>query len=200
MENKNLHNILSTIILNQSSLYSKIINGGDKEIFYLNSTEFDETPAASGLYLNNEGEAKFWNGNEYEHLSIEITNEFDNNNIELTSGYIPTAGAVYDFVNERNFGIGRTWNTLTSITSGTLVPSISNGIQQKITVTGDLYLYNPMLNSTYYSLTLQLTKSTGQTIYVNSSSILDSSTSGTYLIKWYFDGENTYRLEPIKVY
>ena len=95
--------------------------------------------------------------------------------------------------------LSKTWKTV-STTSGSYAVVIGNGLQQKVTLTGNITLTPPVLNSTYYSLILQITKTSNQTVSINSTTVLDSSKVGTFQIKWFYDGTNTYRYEPIQVY
>ena len=59
IENTNLHNILSTLIFNQASLYSKV-SGNLNDIFYVET--FDSEPSVSGLYIDHNGESRYWTG------------------------------------------------------------------------------------------------------------------------------------------
>ena len=177
---------------------SKLENVG-KDIYYLTGTVFEDAPANIGLYINTDGQSKYWNGTEYEDLSIMCIDDIDESNIDQISGTIPTSKAVYDYISERNFGLSKTWKTV-STTSGSYAVVIGNGLQQKVTLTGNITLTPPVLNSTYYSLILQITKTSNQTVSINSTTVLDSSKVGTFQIKWFYDGTNTYRYEPIQVY
>ena len=177
---------------------SKLENAG-KDIYYLTGTIFEDAPANVGLYINTDGQSKYWNGTEYEDLSIMCIDDIDESNIDQISGTIPTSKAVYDYISERNFGLSKTWKTV-STTSGSYAVVIGNGLQQKVTLTGNITLTPPLLNSTYYSLILQITKTSNQTVSINSTTVLDSSKVGTFQIKWFYDGTNTYRYEPIQVY
>ena len=177
---------------------SKLENAG-KDIYYLTGTIFEDAPANVGLYINTDGQSKYWNGTEYEDLSIMCIDDIDESNIDQISGTIPTSKAVYDYISERNFGLSKTWKTV-STTSGSYAVVIGNGLQQKVTLTGNITLTPPVLNSTYYSLILQITKTSNQTVSINSTTVLDSSKVGTFQIKWFYDGTNTYRYEPIQVY
>ena len=177
---------------------SKLENVG-KDIYYLTGTVFEDAPANIGLYINTDGQSKYWNGTEYEDLSIMCIDNINESNIDQISGTIPTSKAVYDYISERNFGLSKTWKTV-STTSGSYAVVIGNGLQQKVTLTGNITLTPPVLNSTYYSLILQITKTSNQTVSINSTTVLDSSKVGTFQIKWFYDGTNTYRYEPIQVY
>ena len=177
---------------------SKLENVG-KDIYYLTGTVFEDAPDNIGLYINTDGQSKYWNGTEYEDLSIMCIDDIDESNIDQISGTIPTSKAVYDYISERNFGLSKTWKTV-STTSGSYAVVIGNGLQQKVTLTGNITLTPPVLNSTYYSLILQITKTSNQTVSINSTTVLDSSKVGTFQIKWFYDGTNTYRYEPIQVY
>ena len=70
-------------------------NTNIKEVYYLSGTEFEASPTVSGIYINSEGQSKFWNGSEYEDLSLAVSNEI---NASSTSGTVPTSKAVYDLV------------------------------------------------------------------------------------------------------
>ena len=177
---------------------SKLENAG-KDIYYLTGTIFEDAPANVGLYINTDGQSRYWNGSEYEELSLMYIDNINESNIDQISGTIPTSKAVYDYISERNFGLSKTWKTV-STTSGSYAVVIGNGLQQKVTLTGNITLTPPVLNSTYYSLILQITKTSNQTVSINSTTVLDSSKVGTFQIKWFYDGTNTYRYEPIQVY
>ena len=177
---------------------SKIENAG-KDIYYLTGTIFEDAPANVGLYINTDGQSRYWNGTEYEELSLMYIDNINESNIDQISGTIPTSKAVCDYISERNFGLSKTWKTV-STTSGSYAVVIGNGLQQKVTLTGNITLTPPVLNSTYYSLILQITKTSNQTVSINSTTVLDSSKVGTFQIKWFYDGTNTYRYEPIQVY
>ena len=177
---------------------SKIENVG-KDIYYLTGTVFEDAPANVGLYINTDGQSRYWNGSEYEELSLMYIDNINESNIDQISGTIPTSKAVCDYISERNFGLSKTWKTV-STTSGSYAVVIGNGLQQKVTLTGNITLTPPVLNSTYYSLILQITKTSNQTVSINSTTVLDSSKVGTFQIKWFYDGTNTYRYEPIQVY
>ena len=177
---------------------SKLENAG-KDIYYLTGTIFEDAPANVGLYINTDGQSRYWNGTEYEELSLMYIDNINESNIDQISGTIPTSKAVYDYISERNFGLSKTWKTV-STTSGSYAVVIGNGLQQKVTLTGNITLTPPVLNSTYYSLILQITKTSNQTVSINSTTVLDSSKVGTFQIKWFYDGTNTYRYEPIQVY
>ena len=177
---------------------SKIENAG-KDIYYLTGTIFEDAPANVGLYINTDGQSRYWNGSEYEELSLMYIDNINESNIDQISGTIPTSKAVCDYISERNFGLSKTWKTV-STTSGSYAVVIGNGLQQKVTLTGNITLTPPVLNSTYYSLILQITKTSNQTVSINSTTVLDSSKVGTFQIKWFYDGTNTYRYEPIQVY
>ena len=92
IENTNLHNILSTLIFNQASLYSKV-SGNLNDIFYVET--FDSEPSVSGLYIDHNGESRYWTGIEWEYISNEVSDIID---VNSTSGTVPTSKAVYDFV------------------------------------------------------------------------------------------------------
>ena len=177
---------------------SKLENVG-KDIYYLTGTIFEDAPANVGLYIKTDGQSRYWNGTEYEELSLMYIDNINESNIDQISGTIPTSKAVCDYISERNFGLSKTWKTV-STTSGSYAVVIGNGLQQKVTLTGNITLTPPVLNSTYYSLILQITKTSNQTVSINSTTILDSSKVGTFQIKWFYDGTNTYRYEPIQVY
>lgn len=176
----------------------KLENAG-KDIFYLTGTVFEDAPTNIGLYINTDGQSRYWNGSEYEELSIMSIDNIDESNIDQISGTVPTSKAVYDYISERNFGLSKSWKTI-STTSGSYAVVIGNGLQQKVTLTGNITLTPPVLNSTYYSLILQITKTSNQTVSINSTTVLDLSKVGTFQIKWFYDGTNTYRYEPIQVY
>ncbi len=81
-----------------------------------------------------------------------------------------------------------------------LTPDPKNGKNQKITIGSDLKVYDPYLDENTPELTLEITKLEETTVSIYDKVALDPSTIGTYLIKWYFNGTYTCRLDPIKVH
>lgn len=69
----------------------------EPEVFYISSF-LNYVPSTSGLFINQEGETRFWTGSEWEYTSNEIVDNIDPNTLSITKNYIPTVSAVYDFV------------------------------------------------------------------------------------------------------
>jgi hypothetical protein len=68
--------------------------GGSAEVFYIESFE-DYNTQTSGLYIDHEGETRFWSGTEWEYTSQKITEIISE---ESTDDEIPTSKAVFDLV------------------------------------------------------------------------------------------------------
>ena len=80
------------------------INGGRAELFYVNNfNDFTETnkPAISGLYIDHDGETRFWNGTEWEYTSKNVVSTIDNSTINSDVDIVPSVKAVYDYVNNK---------------------------------------------------------------------------------------------------
>jgi hypothetical protein len=80
------------------------INGGRAELFYVsNFNDFTETnkPTISGLYIDHDGETRFWNGTEWEYTSKNVVSTIDNSTINSDVDIVPSVKAVYDYVNNK---------------------------------------------------------------------------------------------------
>ena len=78
------------------------IQGGIQEIYYINDSDFPSAGINSGLYINNQGQAKYYINDEYIDLSLPVaTDMLDPTNINNV--YVPTTQAVSAYV-EANKG------------------------------------------------------------------------------------------------
>ena len=85
---KAVYNFVTSKIENNGSNESSNTGtgGGLPEVFYVET--FAESPEVSGLYINHDGETRFWNGNEWEYTSQEIIDEIKLENNDLVTADI----------------------------------------------------------------------------------------------------------------
>ena len=72
-------------------------NSGKAEVFYIETFDIyteENTPTVSGLYINHDGETRFWDGSVWENTSYALTDEITGPN----ESQVPSVKAVCDYV------------------------------------------------------------------------------------------------------
>lgn len=95
------------------------------------------------------------------------------------------------------------WTVLpnTKVHGGTCTISVQDGKKQIINLNTDgglITLGDPKLTNEDSEITLEINTPGGWDIWIGNEIAIDVQKAGTFIIKWYFDGSNVYRLDPVK--
>ena len=88
-----------------SNINDKLENLGRPEVFYIETFDIytkENTPTVSGLYIDYDGQSRFWTGSDWENTSHKIINVISGTTV--SENQLPSVKAVYDFVNSKISG------------------------------------------------------------------------------------------------
>ena len=97
LTDSSLSSINSSIKTLSSDVELLKTNSGKAEVFYIETFDIyteENTPTVSGLYINHDGETRFWDGSVWENTSYALTDEITGPN----ESQVPSVKAVCDYV------------------------------------------------------------------------------------------------------